>query len=77
MELRHKQYGVAQSVLKEATAIPPAARHAKAQGSFPVQGILHKCTKLWAFLADLQESTGNFEETKSTCAAGPIEGNTA
>ena len=35
----------------------------------PVQGRLHRHTKLWAFYADLQESLGTFAETKATYEA--------
>ena len=70
MELRHQQYELARAVLKEGTAIPPAARRVKAvEEGGPVQGKLYRHTKLWALYADLQESFGSFDETKATYEA--------
>ena len=70
MELRQKQYETARAVLKEGTAMPPAARRVKAvEEGGPVQGKLYRHTKLWALYADLQESFGSFDETKATYEA--------
>jgi len=70
MELRAKQFELARDVLKEATALPPAAQRSKAvEESGPVQGRLYKHTKLWAFYADVLENVGTFDETKAAYVA--------
>jgi pre-mRNA-splicing factor SYF1 len=67
MEIRHKKYDLALSVLKEAVTIPPAAKRGKlAEEGAPVQARLYKHTRLWSFYADLQENLSPFEETRQT-----------
>ncbi|KAK3532152.1 hypothetical protein QTP86_009020, partial [Hemibagrus guttatus] len=64
MELRHENYDQALRILRKATAIP--ARKAEYfDSSEPVQNRVYKSLKVWSMLADLEESLGTFQSTKS------------
>lgn len=64
LELRHNQGGAALRVLREATALP-ARRAEYFDTSEPVQNRLYKSLRVWAMLADLEESVGTFQSTKA------------
>ncbi|XP_065715384.1 pre-mRNA-splicing factor SYF1 [Patagioenas fasciata] len=64
MELRHHNYQEALSILRRATALP-ARRAEYFDSSEPVQNRLYKSLKVWAMLADLEESLGTFQSTRA------------
>ncbi|XP_068280688.1 pre-mRNA-splicing factor SYF1 isoform X1 [Nyctibius grandis] len=64
MELRHGHHEEALRVLRKATALP-ARRAEYFDASEPVQNRLYKSLKVWAMLADLEESLGTFQSTKA------------
>ncbi|XP_077239521.1 tetratricopeptide repeat (TPR)-like superfamily protein [Tasmannia lanceolata] len=67
MELRHKNFKGALELLRRATAEPSVEvkRRVAADGNEPVQMKLHKSLKLWTFYADLEESLGTLESTRT------------
>ena len=68
MELRHKNYKRALSLMRRATETPPThgRRHgAQEEREGPVQGRLYRSLKLWSFHCDLEESLGTLESTKA------------
>uniref|UniRef100_UPI000B4DCB60 pre-mRNA-splicing factor SYF1 n=1 Tax=Lonchura striata TaxID=40157 RepID=UPI000B4DCB60 len=60
LELRHQRHQEALSVLRRATALP-ARRAEFFDSSEPVQNRLYKSLRVWAMLADLEESLGTFQ----------------
>lgn len=64
LELRHGHHQAALSVLRKATALP-ARRAEYFDSSEPVQNRLYKSLRVWAMLADLEESLGTFQSTKA------------
>lgn len=56
---------LALSVLKEATVVPARSTANPEDGPPPTQQRLHRSTKLWAMLADLEESFGTFYTCKA------------
>ncbi|KZV27511.1 hypothetical protein F511_04562 [Dorcoceras hygrometricum] len=67
MELRNKNFKGALDLMRRATAEPSAEvkRRVAADGNKPVQIMLHKSLKLWAFYVDLEESLGSLESTRA------------
>ncbi|KAM8793922.1 pre-mRNA-splicing factor SYF1 [Eudromia elegans] len=64
LELRQGAGGAALRLLREATALPPR-RAEYFDGAAPVQSRLYKSLKVWALLADLEESLGTFKSTQA------------
>nr|KAF6482656.1 XPA binding protein 2 [Molossus molossus] len=64
LELRHENYDQALRLLRKATALP-ARRAEYFDSSEPVQNRVYKSLKVWSMLADLEESLGTFQSTKS------------
>ncbi|XP_010178288.1 PREDICTED: pre-mRNA-splicing factor SYF1-like, partial [Mesitornis unicolor] len=64
MELRHHNYDEALRILRKATALP-AKRAEYFDSTEPVQNRLYKSLRVWAMLADLEESLGTFQSTKA------------
>ncbi|XP_077048369.1 pre-mRNA-splicing factor SYF1 isoform X1 [Agelaius phoeniceus] len=64
LELRHQRHQEALAVLRKATALP-SRRAEYFDSSEPVQNRLYKNLRVWAMLADLEESLGTFQSTRS------------
>ncbi|KAL3151001.1 hypothetical protein ABBQ38_012874 [Trebouxia sp. C0009 RCD-2024] len=69
MELRHKNFKQALSLMRRATQPPATLGTRQAAGAAeragPVQGRLYRSLKLWTFYCDLEESLGTPESTRA------------
>lgn len=69
LELRHENYKEARIVMKRATECPRNPTDywilRKKGINVPVQKLLHKNTRLWAFYADLEENLGTLQSAKA------------
>lgn len=63
MELRHGNYVDALKLLQQATRVPKRSR--RLDPAAPAQDRLWKSVKLWSLYADVEESVGSFESTRS------------
>lgn len=69
MELRHKNFKRALTLMRQATQPPATLGTRQAMGAAeregPVQGRLYRSLKLWTFYCDLEESLGTQESTRA------------
>jgi len=65
MELRHDEFEKALAVLHKATMVSDRVSRTKDITNLPVQQKVWKSTKLWCMYADLEESLGTLDSTRS------------